>query len=57
MKPCFKDIEEVMKEVKSMESEMDISHTDYSIEKIIEDALHLDKILEYDEENEFENSN
>jgi hypothetical protein len=49
--------ERVIENVVSMEEQLDVPHTEDDIEKIMEDALHLDKILEYDEENEFESSN
>ena len=49
--------ERVIENVVSMEEQLDVPHTEDDIEKIMEDALHLDKILENDEENEFESSN
>ena len=38
--------ERVIENVVSMEEQLDVPHTEDDIEKIIEDALHLDKILE-----------
>ena len=45
--------EKVIENVVSMEEQLDVLHTEDDIEKLIEDALHLDKILENDEEEEY----